>query len=162
MLRTSVLKAVRPAMATRTLATSARVMAAGDTGAPPKTGGQGDAFQRREKAAEDYAIRQREKEKLLELRKKLHEQQAHLQQLSDHMSVFLRSMEFRPVHKDDPKGLKARDFVLWWAADRHGFPVNGRDENPPFKERPTITDNVRKWREMHSDEITKDQGGEHN
>jgi hypothetical protein len=44
-----------------------------------------DAFQKRERANEDYAIRQREKEKLLELKKKLAEQQAHLQQLSDHM-----------------------------------------------------------------------------
>jgi len=44
-----------------------------------------DAFQRREKAQEDYAIRKREKEKLVELKKKLAEQQVHLQQLSDHM-----------------------------------------------------------------------------
>jgi hypothetical protein len=44
-----------------------------------------DAFQRRERASEDYAIRQREKEKLLELKKKLAEQQQHLKRLSDHM-----------------------------------------------------------------------------
>lgn len=44
-----------------------------------------DAFQRRERANEELAIRQREKEKLLELKKKLAEQQAHLQRLSDHM-----------------------------------------------------------------------------
>lgn len=44
-----------------------------------------DAFQRREKASEDFAIRRREKEKLMELKKKLAEQQAHLKQLSDHM-----------------------------------------------------------------------------
>lgn len=44
-----------------------------------------DAFQRRERANEDLAIRQREKEKLLELKKRLAEQQAHLKQLSDHM-----------------------------------------------------------------------------
>lgn len=46
-----------------------------------------DAFQKREKANEDYTIRLREKEKLLELRKKLREQQAHLKQLEDHMYV---------------------------------------------------------------------------
>lgn len=46
-----------------------------------------DAFQKREKAAEDYAIRQREKQKLLEMKQKIAEQQAHLQQLSDHMFV---------------------------------------------------------------------------
>lgn len=46
-----------------------------------------DAFQKREKASEDWAIRQREKEKLLALKAKLAEQQAHLKQLSDHMYV---------------------------------------------------------------------------
>lgn len=87
-------------------------MAGGDTGAPPKTGGQGyvpklqdahsvpfmicealltgnylhrDAFQKREKANEDYAIKQREKEKLLELKKKLADQQQHLKKLEDSM-----------------------------------------------------------------------------
>ena len=44
-----------------------------------------DAFQRREHALEDWAIKQREKEKLIELKKKLAEQQAHLQKLSEHM-----------------------------------------------------------------------------
>lgn len=112
MLRTSTNKLARPALLSRTFSTTARAMSAGDTGAPPKTGGQGcvfsfprnrdlfiirlqlisnsrlrtsDAFQKRERANEDFAIRQREKEKLLELRKKLAEQQAHLKQLSDHM-----------------------------------------------------------------------------
>ncbi|KAK4128729.1 hypothetical protein N657DRAFT_686218 [Parathielavia appendiculata] len=85
MMRTSVAKLARPALLSRTFAMTARAMASGDTGAPPKTGGQGDAFQKRERASEDYAIRQREKEKLRELRKKLAEQQAHLQALSDHI-----------------------------------------------------------------------------
>lgn len=49
--------------------------------------GRSDAFQRRERASEDYAIRQREKEKLLELKKKLAEQQQHLDRLSKHMFV---------------------------------------------------------------------------
>ncbi|PHH86896.1 hypothetical protein CDD83_9613 [Cordyceps sp. RAO-2017] len=68
-----------------TFTSSARAMADGDTGAPPKMGGQGDAFQRRERASEDYAIRQREKEKLLELKQKLAEQQQHLDRLSKHI-----------------------------------------------------------------------------
>ncbi|KAK4181570.1 mitochondrial ATPase inhibitor, IATP-domain-containing protein [Triangularia setosa] len=85
MLRTSFTKITRPALLSRTFATTSRAMGAGDTGAPPKTGGQGDAFQRREKAQEDFAIRQREKEKLLALRQKLREQQDHLQKLSDHI-----------------------------------------------------------------------------
>lgn len=53
-----------------------------------------DAFQKREKANEDWAIRQREKEKLLALKAKLAEQQAHLKQLSDHMYVLASN---RPV-----------------------------------------------------------------
>jgi len=58
-------------------------MAEGDTGAPLTSGGQGDAFHKREKANEDYAIREREKEKLLELRKKLADQKDHLKKLED-------------------------------------------------------------------------------
>jgi ATPase inhibitor, mitochondrial len=46
---------------------------------------QRDAFQKREKANEDYAIKQREKEKLLELKKKLADQQQHLKKLEDSM-----------------------------------------------------------------------------
>ncbi|KAH7252359.1 mitochondrial ATPase inhibitor, IATP-domain-containing protein [Fusarium tricinctum] len=69
----------------RCFSTTPRVMTEGATGAPRPTGGSGDAFQRREKASEDYAIRQREKEKLIELKKKLQEQQQHLDRLSKHM-----------------------------------------------------------------------------
>ncbi|KAH6648526.1 mitochondrial ATPase inhibitor, IATP-domain-containing protein [Truncatella angustata] len=70
----------------RAFSITSRAFAAGDTGSFRNTGtGQGDAFQKREKANEDYAIREREKEKLLELRKKLHEQQKHLKTLSDHI-----------------------------------------------------------------------------
>ncbi|RQM07326.1 hypothetical protein DH86_00001018 [Scytalidium sp. 3C] len=75
----------------RSFATTSRAMAGGDTGAPAATGGQGDAFRKREKANEDYAIREREKEKLLELKKKLTEQQAHLKKLEEHMYVAARS-----------------------------------------------------------------------
>ncbi|PHH83643.1 hypothetical protein CDD82_6089 [Ophiocordyceps australis] len=109
MLRTSLCKTAalrRPLGAV--FSTSTRTMAQGDTGAPPKTGGQGhvqvqyscwaaamwltcltrsDAFQRRERAGEDFAIRKREAEKLLELKKKLAEQQQHLDRLSKHMCV---------------------------------------------------------------------------
>jgi hypothetical protein len=44
-----------------------------------------DAFSKREKANEDYAIKMREKEKLLELKKKLAEQHEHLKRLEEHM-----------------------------------------------------------------------------
>ncbi|KAK5663633.1 hypothetical protein OQA88_4064 [Cercophora sp. LCS_1] len=86
MLRTSIIRAARPsAFALRTFTTTARTMAAGDTGAPPKTGGLGDAFQRRERASEEMAIRKIEAEKLQALREKIKKQQEHLQQLSDHI-----------------------------------------------------------------------------
>ncbi|TWU76850.1 hypothetical protein ED733_006137 [Metarhizium rileyi] len=90
MLRTTFTKTAvfRPLRAAFT--TTVRAMGEGDTGAPPKTGGPGDAFQRRERASEDYAIRQREKERLLELKKKLAEQQQHLQRLSDHIEEITR------------------------------------------------------------------------
>ncbi|KFH47940.1 ATPase inhibitor-like protein [Hapsidospora chrysogenum ATCC 11550] len=81
--------AIRPLRAT--LTTTARAMAEGDTGAPPKTGGEGDAFQRRERAQENFAIRQREKEKLMELRKKLKEQQQHLDRLSQHIDEITKN-----------------------------------------------------------------------
>jgi hypothetical protein len=44
-----------------------------------------DAFQKREKANEDYTIKQREKEKLMALKKRLSDQQKHLKELSDSM-----------------------------------------------------------------------------
>ncbi|KAK1460667.1 hypothetical protein CCUS01_08772 [Colletotrichum cuscutae] len=94
--------------------TTARTMSEGDTGAPSKYGG-GDAFQKREKANEDYAIRQREKEKLLELKKKLSEQQAHLQQLSDHMFVHhlssFHAFPSFPPSKPAPSACNDVDFV---------------------------------------------------
>lgn len=59
-----------------------------------------DAFQRRERASEDYAIRQREKEKLLELKQRLAEQQEHLTRLSEHMYVFHPLNTDRQQHLD--------------------------------------------------------------
>lgn len=92
MLRTSFRQtaSIRPV---RCFSTTARVMTEGSTGAPPKTGGTGDAFQRREKANEDYTIRQREKEKLLDLKKKLREQQGHLERLSKHIDEITKDSE---------------------------------------------------------------------
>ncbi|KAI1021758.1 hypothetical protein LB505_009061 [Fusarium chuoi] len=74
----------------RCFSTTPRVMTEGATGSVRPTGGSGDAFQRREKASEDYAIRQREKEKLNELKKKLQEQQEHLDRLSKHIDEITR------------------------------------------------------------------------
>jgi hypothetical protein len=44
MMRTSLTKLARPALLSRTFATTARAMSAGDTGSPPKTGGMGCVF----------------------------------------------------------------------------------------------------------------------
>ncbi len=44
-----------------------------------------DAFTKREKANEDYTIKMREKEKLLELRRRIAEQHEHLNQLEEHV-----------------------------------------------------------------------------
>ncbi|KFA61436.1 hypothetical protein S40285_03418 [Stachybotrys chlorohalonatus IBT 40285] len=91
MLRTIGTKATAVRLPLRAaFSTTARTMTEGATGSPPKTGGPGDAFQRRERANEDYAIRQREKEKLMELKNKLAEQQQHLKRLSDHIDEITR------------------------------------------------------------------------
>jgi len=88
MLRQAIAKLRRPGLTLPSRAAfsaTPRAMSEGDTGAPPKGGGQGDAFQKRERAAEDFAIRQREKEKLIELKNKLAEQKKHLEALSKHI-----------------------------------------------------------------------------
>ncbi|KAK6338986.1 hypothetical protein TWF696_009782 [Orbilia brochopaga] len=56
----------------------------GDTGAiRPGGDAAGDSFTRREKAAEDYYIKQREKERITKLREKLAEQRKHLDSLEE-------------------------------------------------------------------------------
>lgn len=80
-----------------------------------------DAFQKREQASENYAIRQREKEKLLELKKKVAEQREHLDRLSEHMYVYLHSLPYhmpsivdreadywRPIAMTSPRTKAAR------------------------------------------------------
>jgi len=61
-------------------------MAEGDVGAP-KSGGvaQGDAFNKREQADENYYVKQREREKLASLKDKIAEQQKHLKELEAHV-----------------------------------------------------------------------------
>ncbi|KAI1828000.1 mitochondrial ATPase inhibitor, IATP-domain-containing protein [Xylaria intraflava] len=77
-------RALAAPVSRRAFTTTLPTMAEGDTGAPPSTGSL-DAFQRRERASENFAIREREKEKLLELRKKLAVQQEHIKKLTDHI-----------------------------------------------------------------------------
>jgi len=70
----------------RALSVSSARMAEGSTGGT-RAGGeaQGDSFTKREKANEDFYIRQQEKEKLMALKAKLGEQQRHLEELSKHI-----------------------------------------------------------------------------
>jgi hypothetical protein len=56
----------------RSFSIAARRMAGGDTGAPRA---QGDAFTKREKANEDYYVRQEEQKKLEALKKKIADQE---------------------------------------------------------------------------------------
>jgi len=61
-------------------------MGEGDTGAP-KQGGQAadDSFSRREAAQENLYVREKELEKLRQLKAKLKEQRAHLDELDKHI-----------------------------------------------------------------------------
>ncbi|KAF2677575.1 hypothetical protein K458DRAFT_238604, partial [Lentithecium fluviatile CBS 122367] len=87
MLRTAISKNARPASA-RLFSTSARAMSAGDTGSGfSRPGGSrsGDAFTKRETAAEEMYIKQEEKAKLLAIKAKLHQQQQHVNELIKHI-----------------------------------------------------------------------------
>ncbi|KAF7892523.1 uncharacterized protein EAF02_000061 [Botrytis sinoallii] len=95
MYRLAINSAMRPAVRTsipaaRAFTVSVRTMGEGDTGAARLAANipqrKGDAFTKREKANEDFTIRQRENEKLLELRKKITEQRDHLKKLEDHIT----------------------------------------------------------------------------
>ncbi|KAJ4292512.1 ATPase inhibitor [Kalmusia sp. IMI 367209] len=88
MLRTSVIKAARPLASQRFFSTSMRAMSAGDTGSgvsrPTGTRG-GDAFTKREAAAEEMYIKQEERAKLLAIKAKLQQQQKHIEELTKHI-----------------------------------------------------------------------------
>ncbi|KAI4155809.1 MAG: hypothetical protein LQ340_000742 [Diploschistes diacapsis] len=61
-------------------------MAEGATGATRAGGAaSSDSFSKREKANEDMAIKNREREKLMALKAKVEAQQKHLKDLSDHI-----------------------------------------------------------------------------
>lgn len=63
----------------RSFSTAVRRMAEGDTGATRSGGAaQADAFSKREKANEDYYVKEEEKKKLEALRKKISDQEAQL------------------------------------------------------------------------------------
>ncbi|KAL8866189.1 MAG: hypothetical protein Q9174_006447 [Haloplaca sp. 1 TL-2023] len=92
MTRTAVFQSIRPIIrlsipARRTISTTALRMAAGDAGAPRAGGAaQGDAFTKREQANEDFAIRQKEMEKLKGLKEKIEQHKKHLEELDKHVA----------------------------------------------------------------------------
>ncbi|KAF2471088.1 uncharacterized protein BDR25DRAFT_224391 [Lindgomyces ingoldianus] len=89
MLRSTIIKTARPLASRRLLSTSARLMGSGDTGSGfsrPSGERGGDAFTKRETAAEEMYIRQEEKAKLRAIKAKLQEQKKHIEELEKHMS----------------------------------------------------------------------------
>ncbi|CAK4034745.1 related to H+-transporting ATP synthase inhibitor precursor, mitochondrial [Lecanosticta acicola] len=65
----------------RNFSVAARKLAGGDAGAPRSGGAaQGDAFTKREKANEDFYVKEEEKKKLEALRKKIADSEAQLAQ----------------------------------------------------------------------------------
>ncbi|KAF8474249.1 mitochondrial ATPase inhibitor, IATP-domain-containing protein [Kalaharituber pfeilii] len=97
MLRTSIIRSASIIRAQRfaPAVLSARYMTTGEgaTGAGyarPTGEAGGDSFTKREKAVEDYYIRQKEKEKLIELRDKLRQQKKHLDDLDAHIEELTR------------------------------------------------------------------------
>ncbi|KAE8144405.1 mitochondrial ATPase inhibitor, IATP-domain-containing protein [Aspergillus avenaceus] len=94
MLRQSIrpLTTANRALVSRSFSALAPKMAEGDTGAPRAGGAQsGDAFVRREAAQESLYIHEKEREKLLALRKKVQEQRQHLDELDKHLEEMSKS-----------------------------------------------------------------------
>ncbi|KAG9200178.1 hypothetical protein G6514_007532 [Epicoccum nigrum] len=96
MLRTSIIKSARAVAAPRYFSASALRMAEGSTGsgASRPTGSLGgDAFTKREAAAEELYIRQEEKAKLLAIKEKLKQQRQHIEDLDKHIDDVIREGE---------------------------------------------------------------------
>ncbi|KAF2864837.1 mitochondrial ATPase inhibitor, IATP-domain-containing protein [Massariosphaeria phaeospora] len=88
MLRTALLRSARPLATQRLLSTSTRLLAGGDTGSgASRSGGSrgGDAFTKRETAAEELYIKQEERQKLLAIKEKLKQQKQHIEELEKHI-----------------------------------------------------------------------------
>jgi len=82
------MKAARPLTQKRLFSTTLRAMTAGDTGSGASRAGgirSGDAFTKREAAAEELYIKQEEKAKLQAIRAKLLQQQQHVEELVKHI-----------------------------------------------------------------------------
>lgn len=76
----TIARTVRSTPSVRSFSIAARRMAGGDTGATRSGGAaQGDAFTKREKANEDYYVRDQERQKLEQLKKKIQQQEEALE-----------------------------------------------------------------------------------
>ncbi|KAJ5863715.1 uncharacterized protein N7529_005631 [Penicillium soppii] len=90
MLRQSIIRSANTAnraVFTRSFSAAVPRMGEGDTGGPRSSAGgsSGDAFTRREAAQESLYIREKELEKLAQLKKKISEQRKHLDELENHI-----------------------------------------------------------------------------
>ncbi|EEA21806.1 ATPase inhibitor [Talaromyces marneffei ATCC 18224] len=78
------LRANQRLVATRSFSVASVRMGAGDTGAP-RGAAAADSFTKREAAQENLYVREKELEKLKELKSKLKEQRKHLDELDKHI-----------------------------------------------------------------------------
>ncbi|USP79069.1 hypothetical protein yc1106_06343 [Curvularia clavata] len=96
MLRTSIIKSARSIAAPRYFSASALRLTEGATGSgtsrPTGTAG-GDAFTKREAAAEELYIRQEEKAKLMAIKEKLKQQRQHMDELDKHIDEVIKESE---------------------------------------------------------------------
>jgi len=96
MLRVSIVKSARSFAAPRYFSTSALRLFEGATGSgssrPTGIAG-GDAFTKREAAAEDLYIRQEERAKLLAIKEKLKQQRQHIDDLDKHIDDVIRDSD---------------------------------------------------------------------
>ncbi|KAI9706006.1 MAG: hypothetical protein M1836_005412 [Candelina mexicana] len=96
MLRPTIIKTLKPAVGSaivlaRPLSITAGRMA-GETGGI-RSGGEAaaDSFSKREKAGEDFYVKQKEKEKLMALKDKLRQQRTHLDELDKHIDELTKA-----------------------------------------------------------------------
>ncbi|SLM36814.1 atpase mitochondrial [Lasallia pustulata] len=99
MLRQTIINVIRPAHRStvgqvRSFSMSAIRSTEGATGAP-RSGGtaQGDSFTKREKANEDYYVKQQEKAKLLALKEKISQQRKQLEELDKNIEELTKEGE---------------------------------------------------------------------
>ncbi|KAF2714022.1 hypothetical protein K504DRAFT_488280 [Pleomassaria siparia CBS 279.74] len=102
MFRTAITQAARPLAARRFISTTTRVMA-GETGSgSSRPGGsrQGDAFSKREAAAEELYIRSEEKARLKAIKERLQQERKHIDALEKHIDEVTKDDGGQGEHPD--------------------------------------------------------------